>query len=302
MRKMAGGWGRFSDDLAGVLEAQVLMNKNKSSRDILRIIKSNSGIVKMMRDEGMTDRDLRDFLEDTYTQFIRIGCRRTSSVTRKIELDGRKPISLSDFKQGEMVIFTLAGNTVRDTASRATGYPAAVMSHVLINVPYEVVEMEGGNVDLLEDGNARIFDEISVPVNIIDRARVEFVTRTRFMRASKEIENVTRSLMTASVPLQVGDILVATWGYDQTNASWFKVIGLTGSFVVIREMNENRVNKDNSPNYTDNGSLPVEGSFRGPIMRRMVQPSGSVKINSYMYASKWDGRTPVSVTPFGLGH
>jgi hypothetical protein len=66
-----GGWGRFSGDLADVLQAQVYGKKGKSSRDLFRAIKSKPEIVSMMREEGMTDRDLMEFLEDNFTQFIK---------------------------------------------------------------------------------------------------------------------------------------------------------------------------------------------------------------------------------------
>jgi hypothetical protein len=66
-----GGWGRFSGDLADVLQAQVYGKKGKSSRELFRVIKSRPEIVKMMKEEGMTDRDLMEFLEDNFTQFIK---------------------------------------------------------------------------------------------------------------------------------------------------------------------------------------------------------------------------------------
>ena len=63
--KIAGGIGRFSEDLSDVLEAQVHINKDKSIREILDIIKSDSGIVDMMRDEEMSDIELIDVIDDT---------------------------------------------------------------------------------------------------------------------------------------------------------------------------------------------------------------------------------------------
>ena len=68
---VGGGWGRFSEDLSDVLEAQNHIHKNKDPREIFRIIKSNRGIAEMMRAEGMTDKDLRDFLNDLGSQFER---------------------------------------------------------------------------------------------------------------------------------------------------------------------------------------------------------------------------------------
>jgi hypothetical protein len=68
--RVGGGWGRFSEDLADVLQAQLMINKRRSDREIFQIIKRDRGIVKMMREEGMTDGDLLEFINDTYSQFI----------------------------------------------------------------------------------------------------------------------------------------------------------------------------------------------------------------------------------------
>ena len=36
--------------------------------------------------------------------------------------------------------------------------------------------------------------------------------------------------------LKVGDVLVYSWGYDQTNIDFFKVVGLTKTMVKIRQL------------------------------------------------------------------
>lgn len=61
-RLVAGGWDRFSEDLSDILEAQIMMNKRKSEMAIFNIIKakvrSDKPLADMMKEEGMTDRDL----------------------------------------------------------------------------------------------------------------------------------------------------------------------------------------------------------------------------------------------------
>jgi len=37
-------------------------------------------------------------------------------------------------------------------------------------------------------------------------------------------------------PAKIGDIFVHSWGYDQTNATWFQVIGLTAKSVKLRKI------------------------------------------------------------------
>jgi len=63
--RIAGGVGRFSEDLSDVLEAQVRMNNDKSIREILNIIKADSGIVDMMQEEDMSDVELIDIIDET---------------------------------------------------------------------------------------------------------------------------------------------------------------------------------------------------------------------------------------------
>jgi hypothetical protein len=54
----------LSEDLTDSLEGQVLRNKNQSEDEIAKIIKSDSGLSRMMRKEGMKDDDLIDFIKE----------------------------------------------------------------------------------------------------------------------------------------------------------------------------------------------------------------------------------------------
>jgi len=62
----AGGWGRFSKDLSDILEAQIMINKRKSESEIFNIIKgqlrNDRPLMEMMREEHMTDSDLREMI------------------------------------------------------------------------------------------------------------------------------------------------------------------------------------------------------------------------------------------------
>lgn len=93
--------------------------------------------------------------------------------------------------------------------------------------------------------------------------------------------------------LKEGDILVAKWGYDQTNATWFEVIAVGEKSVKVREIGGKAVDGDKE--------VPVPGSFTGPVMNKIVGPGDSIRMSSYAKAYKWDGR-PTYVTPFGMGH
>lgn len=96
----------------------------------------------------------------------------------------------------------------------------------------------------------------------------------------------------------VGDILDSSWGYDQTNVSWYEVVDILGSqMVAIREINGKVVRREHGADYVE----PVPGSYHGPVLRKRVSPGHGVRINSYSWASKWDGK-PKYETPAEMGH
>lgn len=66
MNKSAGGYGRFSEDLADTLEAQVMMGVRDGlkSLQIFQLIKNNSDISQFIQSEGMTDSELQEFIDD----------------------------------------------------------------------------------------------------------------------------------------------------------------------------------------------------------------------------------------------
>lgn len=68
-RMTGGGWDRFSEDLVDVIEGQVVSHKGRTSDEIFRIIKGDSGIVSMMSEEGMTDRELKKCISDSMAMY-----------------------------------------------------------------------------------------------------------------------------------------------------------------------------------------------------------------------------------------
>ena len=97
----------------------------------------------------------------------------------------------------------------------------------------------------------------------------------------------------------VGDILTASWGYDQTNISAFKVIGRTDHSVKLVEIGLKHLPSDHE--YSDTVIPDPNIQEEGKPMLRKVNARGGVKIASYMYASKWDGQ-PEHQTASGYGH
>ena len=93
--------------------------------------------------------------------------------------------------------------------------------------------------------------------------------------------------------LKVGDILVSSWGYDQTNISWYQVVEISEKTVKIQEIG--------SKSAQGNNVVPIKGNFVGQPMLKKVLPSKSIRITSFAYAHPWNGE-PRYETPLGEGH
>ena len=86
-----------------------------------------------------------------------------------------------------------------------------------------------------------------------------------------------------------GDILVCSWGYDQTNVDFYYVVKKTGLGVSIIPMSS----KIQEYNHDRDTVIPGEPNYgQKPMNRKIKKYSGGlyVKINSFSTARKWDGR------------
>lgn len=98
--------------------------------------------------------------------------------------------------------------------------------------------------------------------------------------------------------LKVGDFLSCSWGYDQTQVDFYEVVAVpSAKSVTIRQVGSQAV----SETYHSEHVAPCPGAYRGPALTKRVAPCGSVKIESFARASKWDGK-PRYQTAFGQGH
>jgi len=87
--------------------------------------------------------------------------------------------------------------------------------------------------------------------------------------------------------LEVGDVLVSSWGYDQTNIDYYEVTRLIGEKQVeIRKIGA----EIEETGWLRGRSVPAPGKFIGEPMVKLAR-NGSVSIASYASASKM---TPVA--------
>ena len=104
-----------------------------------------------------------------------------------------------------------------------------------------------------------------------------------------------------TAPLAVGDFVYTSWGYDQTNVTFYKVVGLTPSGKSARL--QQVYARDVAPGGDMHRRLvptdvPAEGA--PVITHRILDERGTTKPDG-QHAWKWDG-TPKYATGHGYGH
>lgn len=90
--------------------------------------------------------------------------------------------------------------------------------------------------------------------------------------------------------LQVGDILVASWGYEALWYDFYKVVDKKGQYVYLVEMNQNISYEGCIYGCCSEGIVSCGDTPKtGEIIRRKIN-DGYVKITSYAFAKRWDGK------------
>jgi len=89
---------------------------------------------------------------------------------------------------------------------------------------------------------------------------------------------------TAAPALEVGDIMVASWGYDQTNVDFYEVTELAGKYVIVRKIGAAEV----KTGHDAGKCVPQSGQFIGEPMRKLVQWGDHVTIDDVRSARKWN--------------
>lgn len=106
-------------------------------------------------------------------------------------------------------------------------------------------------------------------LKIIEKAKSELSERAKRMQEYK-IE---------SDKIQPGVFLVCTWGYEQTNQDFYKVIERKGDFVKIQEVEKELTRgTEYMSGYVKPKDIP-----KGEILRRKIS-YGGINISSYKYA------------------
>jgi len=99
--------------------------------------------------------------------------------------------------------------------------------------------------------------------------------------------------------LKQGDIMYSSWGYNQTNITFYRVTRATATTVMLERLRNRLVERMNVMDLV----APSDES-NGEVGRRKVKrydDEDYVEINSYKNAYPWDGRPKAKTGP-GCGH
>lgn len=89
--------------------------------------------------------------------------------------------------------------------------------------------------------------------------------------------------------IEVGAILVSSWGYDQTNVDFYVVVEMTPKMVKMLPLKRNRRQSEEYSSMAGTTTAAQEADFRAEIIKRK-KGENWVKIESYAYAHLWDGK------------
>jgi len=96
--------------------------------------------------------------------------------------------------------------------------------------------------------------------------------------------------MNEKMSIEAGTILKSSWGYDQTNIDFYKVVSVNNGWATVAPIGQEIV--EQMPVYMGEKVVPFEGKM-GAKFRRKIKNFMSedyVGINSYQSASVWDGK------------
>ncbi|MGE0705611.1 MAG: hypothetical protein AB7P22_16920 [Vicinamibacterales bacterium] len=87
--------------------------------------------------------------------------------------------------------------------------------------------------------------------------------------------------------LQVGAILVSSWGYEQTNVDFYQVIAVRGAVVDLRKIGQEKEHDGDMTGF----AMPRPDDFIGPVLiGKRPSSANAVRIKSFSLAMPWDGR------------
>jgi hypothetical protein len=92
---------------------------------------------------------------------------------------------------------------------------------------------------------------------------------------------------TLTKTLGVGDILVSSWGYDQTNIDYYKIVRKSAGSVWIQKLKKQYLEQTGWAHYK---VVPTDEFATETQLMKRYKAGDSVKISNYAWAYLWDGK------------
>lgn len=143
-------------------------------------------------------------------------------------------------------------------------------------------------------------DDLAVAKDALEEGSIargmELALQHVTLREALKLADKARGIATEYVPL-VGDVLVSSWGYDQTNVDYYVVTRVTAKCVVLAECGKRVVSSDDRgtcdcvmPDPTRIlATHKTDRDLKGPKRFRATTDGYSCNIGDWKSASLWDG-------------
>lgn len=112
-------------------------------------------------------------------------------------------------------------------------------------------------------------------------------TTRKLIQKSIDAEKMNLKKLNAQDNTKIGDIFYTSWGYEQTNVSFFQVVERpTKASVIIRMISHNLSDVNGMSGY----AFPVKDDFIGEPIRKTFNKYGNIAKAEYSYDAKvWHG-------------
>lgn len=84
--------------------------------------------------------------------------------------------------------------------------------------------------------------------------------------------------------INIGDIYVCSWGYEQSNISFYQIIDVKDNLVVLTEIEQNRQYE----HYDSGLTTPIKNSYIGQLIELSID--NGLMLNFYKPLIHWDGK------------
>jgi hypothetical protein len=87
---------------------------------------------------------------------------------------------------------------------------------------------------------------------------------------------------------KAGEILVSSWGHEQTNIDFYLILERKNDFVLLQEIGQS---KSLDTRYGDRGETTADKTtIIGEPFKKKISKFASVQLASYKYCGLWDGK------------